>query len=162
MSSASTVVEATSEDHAAYEDEVLRYNIKMLLAATPGVNQTTLARVFNITTAGMSYKLNRPGRLSFKDVILIADELGTSVQALMDDSVYRRMNDWTLKNRKGAELGDDDRMGDGRARYFLMPESSECPGCDSNVTFLQVNIKFFSFSDNVLQYGFIIRKSAHN
>ncbi|WP_339349249.1 hypothetical protein [Bifidobacterium indicum] len=62
MSSASTVVEATSEDHATYEDEVLRYNIRMLLAATPGVNQTTLARIFNITTAGMSYKLNRPGR----------------------------------------------------------------------------------------------------
>ena len=136
MSSASAVVEATSEDHATYEDEVLRYNIKMLLAATPGVNQTTLARVFNITTAGMSYKLNRPGRLSFKDVILIADELGTSVQALMDDSVYKRMNDWTLKNGKGTELGDGNRMDEGRARYFLIPESSECPGCDSNARHL--------------------------
>ena len=137
MSTASIeAVQETSYDHADYEDQVLRFNIKMLLAASPSINQTSLAKLFHITTAGMSYKLNRPGRLSFKDVILIADELGTSVQALMDDSIYRRMTEWGQVNQKGTEIGSQDLVAESTARYFVMPESSECPGCDSNARHL--------------------------
>ena len=67
MSTASIeAVQETSYDHADYEDQVLRFNIKMLLAASPSINQTSLAKLFHITTAGMSYKTQQTRPLIFQ------------------------------------------------------------------------------------------------
>ena len=72
-------------DHADYEDSVLRFNIKALLAKSKDVTQTSLAKRFGITTAGMSQKINKPGRVTVRDAVIIADELGVTLDELLDD-----------------------------------------------------------------------------
>ena len=49
-----------------------------------------------------------------------------------------------------------------KARYFFMPELSGCPGCDSNVSVLLVNVGFPFASSSLLHYSFIIRNSIRS
>ncbi len=87
-------------DHADYEDSVLRFNIKLLLAKSQNVTQTVLAKKFGITTAGMSQKINKPGRISVRDAVIIADELGVTLGDLLDDRAMVEDIE-----RRGREVG---------------------------------------------------------
>ncbi|OZG69639.1 hypothetical protein [Bifidobacterium eulemuris] len=76
---------------ADYADKILRFNLRILMGASgEGKNQSYFAKLFGITTAGMSQKLSKPGRLTYQEVLIIAHELHTTVAALSDDTLYRQ------------------------------------------------------------------------
>lgn len=90
-----------TSDHADYEDSVLRFKVRALLAKSKNVTQTTLARRLGITTVGMSQKISKPGRITVMDAVIIADELDVMLEELLD---YQAVVEEIDRQRKEAGL----------------------------------------------------------
>lgn len=118
----SAVEEATRELFDATQVEsVISFNVRILLTAN-GKNQTDLANYLGLQRSTISVKLKGKSEWSVPDLVNTANYLGTTPVALMDDSMMKTMNNM------GALQGSLKPGGVTEPQYFLMPESSECPG----------------------------------
>ena len=126
----SAVQESTRELFDANQVEnVISFNVKIMLTAR-GKTQTDLASNLGLQRSTISMKLKGKSEWSVPDLVNMANYLGTTPAALLDDSMMKTMNNM------GALQGSLKPGGVTEPRYFLMPESSECPGCDSNARHL--------------------------
>ena len=82
-----------------YVERVISFNVKVLLAAK-GHTQADLAGALGLTRSAASYKLSGKSVWSVPDVVRTANFLETTPEALMDDSLMRRMG-------VAEEMGDD-------------------------------------------------------
>ena len=110
-------------------ENVISFNVKVMLTAT-GKSQSSLADYLGVRRSTISVKLSGKTQWSVPDLVNIANFLDTTPEALMDDSMMKTIN------RMGIQQGSLTPAGAAMPRYFLMPESSECPGCDSNARHL--------------------------
>ena len=124
------VRESTREIFDAKQVEnVISFNVKILLTAR-GKTQTDLASYLGLQRSTISVKLKGKSEWSVPDLVNTANYLGTTPSALLDDSMMRTMS------KMGTLQGSQNQGGVTEPRYFLMPESPECPGCDSNARHL--------------------------
>ncbi len=110
-------------------ENVISFNVKVMLTAT-GKSQSSLADYLGVRRSTISVKLSGKTQWSVPDLVNTANFLDTTPEALMDDSMMKTIN------RMGIQQGSLTPAGAAMPRYFLMPESSECPGCDSNARHL--------------------------
>ena len=110
-------------------ENVISFNVKVMLTAT-GKSQSSLADYLGVRRSTISVKLSGKTQWSVPDLVNTANFLNTTPEALMDDSMMKTIN------RMGIQQGSLTPAGAAMPRYFLMPESSECPGCDSNARHL--------------------------
>ncbi len=110
-------------------ENVISFNVKVMLTAT-GKSQSSLADYLGVRRSTISVKLSGKTQWSVPDLVNTANFLDTTPEALMDDSMMKTIN------RMGIQQGSPASAGAAMPRYFLMPESSECPGCDSNARHL--------------------------
>ena len=77
---------------ASYTLKVVSFNVQQLLAAQAreGKNQTEMASYLGMKPAGMSLKISR-ANWRFEEVLLAAEYLGTTVDALSNDAIMRMM-----------------------------------------------------------------------
>ncbi|MBS5400350.1 XRE family transcriptional regulator [Bifidobacterium pullorum subsp. gallinarum] len=73
-----------------YVERVISFNVKILLTAKR-LTQTDLAKALGVTRSAASYKLSGKSVWSVPDLVRTANFLGTSSEALLDDSLMRRM-----------------------------------------------------------------------
>lgn len=114
---------------ADHVESVISFNVKVMLTAT-GKSQAGLADYLGLRRSTISVKLSGKTQWSVPDLVNTANFLDTTPEALMDDSMMKAMN------KMGVLQGASNPVGVTEPRYFLMPESSECPGCDSNARHL--------------------------
>ena len=110
-------------------ENVISFNVKVMLTAT-GKSQSSLADYLGVRRSTISVKLSGKTQWSVPDLVNTANFLDTTPEALMDDSMMKTIN------RMGIQQGSLTPAGAAMPRYFVMPESSECPGCDSNARHL--------------------------
>ena len=110
-------------------ENVISFNVKVMLTAT-GKSQSSLADYLGVRRSTISVKLSGKTQWSVPDLVNTANFLDTTPEALMDDSMMKTIN------RMSIQQGSLTPAGAAMPRYFLMPESSECPGCDSNARHL--------------------------
>ena len=110
-------------------ENVISFNVKVMLTAT-GKSQSSLADYLGVRRSTISVKLSGKTQWSVPDLVNTANFLDTTPEALMDDSMMKTIN------RMGIQQGSLTPAGAAMPRYFLMPESPECPGCDSNARHL--------------------------
>ena len=126
----SAAQESTQEVFDAKQVEnVISFNVKILLTAR-GKTQTDLASYLGLQRSTISVKLKGKSEWSVPDLVNTANYLGTTPAALLDDSMMKTMS------RMGTLQGSHNQGGITEPRYFLMPEPSGCPGCDSNARHL--------------------------
>lgn len=91
-----TAIEATPaispRARASYTLKVVSFNVQQLLAAQAreGKNQTEMAGYLGMKPAGMSLKISR-ANWRFEEVLLAAEYLDTTVDALSNDAIMRMM-----------------------------------------------------------------------
>ena len=110
-------------------ENVIAFNVKVMLTAT-GKSQASLADYLGVRRSPISVKPSGKTRWPVPDLVNTANFLDTTPEALMDNSMMKTIN------RMGIQQGSLTPAGVAMPKYFLMPESSECPGCDSNARHL--------------------------
>jgi peptidyl-prolyl cis-trans isomerase A (cyclophilin A) len=117
-------------------EKVICVNVRMWLTLR-GQNQAALADYLGVKAATVSMKMNGRSVWSVPDLVNTANFLGTTPEALMDDSFLEKVSGVSSRAERLDSFQDTYAgSGVGRPRYFRMPELVECPGCDSNTRHL--------------------------
>lgn len=87
-------------------------------------------------------------------IVHVANYPGTASAALPDDSMMKTIS------KMGALQGSQNQVGTTEPKYFLIPEPTQCHGCDSNVSVLMVSFGFSVSSGVLLRIGLLIRSSV--
>ena len=149
-----------------YAEFVIAWNVKMLLTAQ-GKSQSALAAFLGIQRPTMTNKMKGRIAWSVADVVKSADFLGTTVEALMDDSLMSQLQ--AIGNKKATgdtpmasgellRLGLNQRPSD--IRFWLAAVGLFATGVDNTpaLLFLQIGVSSRMFA---LQLVFR-RASARN
>ncbi|NEG89809.1 hypothetical protein GFD25_07410 [Bifidobacterium aerophilum] len=88
------------DQEVSYAESVISRNVKLLLAAQ-GKSQSSLATAMGIRGATMTNKIKGRIAWSVADLVRAADFLGTSANALMDDTMLKQLQG--MGNKKASE-----------------------------------------------------------
>lgn len=100
-----------AESHADYVQQVVSFNLGLLLASKKGKSQSGLAKVLGVRPQTVSAMIQRQ-TCTVKQLVAAADYLDTTPEALMDDTVMQLLT--AGENKKTA-------VGDTRLRSFVEP-----------------------------------------
>ena len=154
------------DDEVQYAELVIAWNVKMLLTAQDK-SQSALASFLGIQRPTMTNKMKGRIAWSVADLVKSADFLGTTTEALMDDSLMKQLQG--MGNRKATgdtpmasgellRLGLNQRPSD--IRFWLAAVGLFATGVDNTpaLLFLQIGVSSRMFA---LQLVFR-RASARN
>ena len=106
-----TAIAQSPKISATYLEEVISYNIRLLLNAKD-LSQTALAQALGIKRSAMSLKINGKNSWSVPDLAKAAAFLNTTPEALMDDTLLRQQSEMLQRMGVGGAV---------EPRFFVAP-----------------------------------------
>ena len=125
---ASGEIRKNVDDDVQYAEFVIAWNVKMLLTAQ-NKSQSSLAAFLGIQRPTMTNKMKGRIAWSVADLVKSAEFLGTTAEALMDDSLMTQLKSGYTKPAKSGVFAEKPGalVGAGAPRFLVSPFNPDAP-----------------------------------
>ena len=126
--SAPATTKKNVDTEVQYAESVIAWNVKMLLTAQ-NKSQSALAAFLGIQRPTMTNKMKGRIAWSVADLVKSADFLGTTAEALMDDSLMSQLKNGYAKSTEYGVFAEkpDALVGAGAPRFLVGPFNPDAP-----------------------------------